>query len=124
MGKTILAGALAALVFVAAASAAKPSAYTLTISPVDPGRGDTVSFTTDAPASVTPTAQVNCSQNGVPVLAVERGLYPGGWQYGQPVLLDSTLWVSGPADCRAALFVARKNGNRYLADEILWTASG
>lgn len=100
------------------------SAYTLTLSPEAPAHLDTVTASTDAPESAYPTVQINASQNGRPVLAVERGLYPGGWEYGDPIVFDSTLWVTGPADCRAALYVARPNGNRYLADEILWTAAG
>lgn len=109
-----------------------PTSYDLTgpldsstFQPVSPTLGDEVVFTTDAPASVFPTVQVNCSQDGHPVLAAERGLYPGGWEYGQPIQLGpTTLWTEGEASGQAVLWVFNKSGNkRVVAETILFTVS-
>jgi hypothetical protein len=68
-----------------------------------PNWGDTVTFSFSTTVTE-PTIDLVCSQNGVDVYGATAGFYDSfPWPWTKNMILSSSAWSSGAADCTATL---------------------
>ena len=107
---------LVALVLVPTAAAGKATA-TVTLDQASPSFGDTVTFTATYDLNERyglPYMVLDCFQDGAHVYSGGTGFgwgaYPAG---GSAFTLASTLWTSGPANCKTTFYGLNQDGSRW-----------